>query len=203
VAILLGAAGLIVSEFLVLREIRAVTAALPGGTVTGGAHHHYALLVVGAALVPMGIGAGLRRARPAALACLVLGLVAAGIVVGADLPHINDPGIYAKTYDLAQARPMAGFYVESFATALVLVGSVAALVLGAGEGRRRARRREARAEPRAPRERAARREPAAAAAPERPAEPSPAAESSPAHEDDPAAELWAHDAPPEKPTPRD
>jgi hypothetical protein len=130
VAILAGAAGLIVAEFLTLREIKAITAVPRGGTVTGGAHHHYALAVIGVALLPMGFGAVVRSARPAAIACLVLGLAAAAIVLGVDYPHINDPGIFAETYDLAQARPVVGFYVESLATALVLVGAVAALVLG-------------------------------------------------------------------------
>lgn len=130
VAITVGALGLIVAEFLTLREIRTITAVPRGGTVTGGANHAYALAVIGVALLPMVFGAVVRGARPAAVACLVLGAAAAFVVLAVDYPHINDPGLFAETYDLAQARPVAGFYVESFATALVLVGSVAALVLG-------------------------------------------------------------------------
>jgi hypothetical protein len=146
VAIGLGALGLIVAEFLTLREIKTITAVPRGGTVTGGAHHAYALAVIGVALLPMGFGAVMRSARPAAVACLVLGLAAAFVVLAIDMPHINDPGLFAETYDLAQARPAAGFFVESFATALVLVGSVAALVLGrpAKPARRREPRRDVR-----------------------------------------------------------
>jgi hypothetical protein len=129
-AIVLGALGLIVAEFLTLREIRTITAVPRGGTVTGGANHAYALAVIGVALLPMGFGAVVRGARPAAIACLVLGAAAAFVVLAIDLPHINDPGLFAETYELAQARPVAGFYVESCATALVLVGAVAALMLG-------------------------------------------------------------------------
>ena len=141
VAIAGGALGLIVAEFLTLREIRTITAVPRGGTVTGGAHHAYALAVIGVALLPMGFGAVVRGARPAAIACLVLGLAAAAIVLGVDYPQINDPGIFAETYELAQARPATGFYLESFATALVLVGSVAALVMGRPAKPRRAPRR--------------------------------------------------------------
>jgi hypothetical protein len=130
VAITAGALGLIVAEFLTLREIRTITAVPRGGTVTGGSNHAYALAVIGVALLPMGFGAVIRGARPAAVACLVLALAAAAIVLAVDLPHINDPGIFAETYELAQARPVAGFYVESLATALALIGAVAALVLG-------------------------------------------------------------------------
>jgi hypothetical protein len=112
--------------------------------VTGGEHHAYALAVIGVALLPMGFGAVVRGARPAAIACLVLGLAAAAVVLGVDYPHINDPGIFAETYELAQARPVTGFYLESFATALVLVGAVAALVLDSRRTKpRRARRRPA------------------------------------------------------------
>ena len=141
VAIVAGALGLIVAEFLVLREIKTITAVPSGGTVTGGAHHAYALLVIGVALLPMAYGAA-RGARPAAVACLVLGVAAAFVVLAIDYPHINDPGLFAETYELAQARPAAGFYLESFATALVLVGSIAALVLGRpAKPQRRAPRR--------------------------------------------------------------
>ena len=127
--LLISALCLIVAEFLTLREIRTITAVPRGGTVTGGANHHYALAVIGVALLPMGFGAVMRSARPAAVACILLALAAALVVFSVDYPHINDPGIFAETYDLAQARPAAGFYVESFGAALALVGGIAALVL--------------------------------------------------------------------------
>jgi hypothetical protein len=147
VAIGAGAVLLIVAEFLVLREVKAVTAVPRGGTVTGGSHHHYALGVIGLALLVMGFGAGVRRARPAAVACLVLSLAAVFVVLFIDRPEINDAGILAETYDLAQAHPTAGFYVESLGAALALIGSVAALVLRPAEPpRRRPARREAPAE---------------------------------------------------------
>jgi hypothetical protein len=142
-AIVAGAVGLIVAEFLTLREIRTITAVPSGGTVTGGSNHSYALAVIGVVLLPMGFGAVARGARPAAVACIVLSCAAAAVVLGVDYPHINDPGIFARTYELAQARPATGFYVESFATVLALVGGVAALVLAPRPQRTSRARRDA------------------------------------------------------------
>ena len=129
VAIGAGALCLIVAEFLTLREIRTITAVPRGGKVTGGSHNAWSLAVIGLALLPMGFGAVVRGARPAAVACLVLSLAAVVVILAVDYPHINDPGIFAETYDLAQARPVTGFYLESLGAALALIGSVAALVL--------------------------------------------------------------------------
>jgi hypothetical protein len=124
-----GAALLVVAEFLVLREIRTITVVPPGGTVTAGSHHLYALALIGVVVAVMGYGAVLRAARPAAVACLVLALCAGFIVLVVDRPSLDETGLIGRTYELAQARPAVGFYVESAGTALVLVGSVAALVL--------------------------------------------------------------------------
>src|SRR3954447_12377231 len=57
VVLLLAAALLILSGCLTLREIKAVTAVPAGGETTGGAHHGYALALIGAALVAMSFGA--------------------------------------------------------------------------------------------------------------------------------------------------
>jgi hypothetical protein len=145
VAVAAGAVLLVVAEFLTLREIRTVTVVPAGGTVTGGSHHLYALAIIGVALLPMAWGAAHRGARPAAIACVVLSLVAAFIVLAVDLPTLDDTGLIGRTYDLAEARPAAGFYVETLGAALALVGAVAALVLTreGGRVRRRPARRSA------------------------------------------------------------
>ena len=129
VPLLAGAALLIVSEFLVLREIRAVTAVPPGGLTRGGAHHGYALLVVGVVLVPMAWGAVVGGSRPAAYACLALSLVALVIIAAVDRPALDDTGLIGRTYDLAEANPGAAFWLESVGAALGLLGSVAVIVL--------------------------------------------------------------------------
>jgi hypothetical protein len=144
-----GALALVVAEFLTLREIHTAAVVPAGGTVTGGSHHHYALALIGLAMLPMAYGAGVRGARPAAIALLVLGLVAAYVVVGVDRPSLDDTGLIGRTYELAQARPGAGFYVESLGVALALVGAVGALVLGRAAPARAAREPAAR-EPAAP-----------------------------------------------------
>jgi hypothetical protein len=129
VPLVAGALLLILAEFLTVREIRAVTVVPPGGTETGGALHGYALGIIGVAILVMSFGAVVRAARPAALALLVLAVAACAIVLFIDLPVLDDTGLIGRTYDLAEARPATGFYLESLGAALVLVGAVAALVL--------------------------------------------------------------------------
>jgi hypothetical protein len=146
VPLLAGAALLIVSEFLVLREIRAVTAVPPGGITRGGEHHGYALLVVGVVLVPMAWGAVVGGSRPAAFACLALALVALAIIVAIDRPALDDTGLIGRTYDLAEASPKAAFWAESIGAALALLGAIGCVVLrpSGRASRARARPRDAR-----------------------------------------------------------
>jgi hypothetical protein len=124
-----GSLLLILAEFVTVREIRAVTAVPPGGTSTGADLHGYALGVIGLAMLPMTWGAVHRGARPAAVALLVLALAACAIVVLVDLPKLDDTGLIGRTYELAEARPATGFYLESLGAALALVGAVGALAL--------------------------------------------------------------------------
>jgi hypothetical protein len=127
-----GAVLLVVAEFLPLREIRTLTVVPAGGSVTAGAHHLYALALIGVVLGVMGFGAAVRGARPAAVACLVLSLAAVLVVLGVDRPTLDDTGLIGRTYELAEARPGPGFYVESLGAALALIGAVAALVVSRG-----------------------------------------------------------------------
>jgi hypothetical protein len=124
-----GALLLIVAEFVTVREIHAVTVVPPGGTSTGGDLHSYALGIIGLAMLPMAYGAVVRRARPAAVAVIVLAAAACLIVLLVDRPVLDDTGLIGRTYDLAEARPAAGFYLESLGAALSLVGGVWALML--------------------------------------------------------------------------
>ena len=126
--IVAGAVLLIVAEFLTLREIKAVTAVPEGGRTSGGAHHGYALAVIGVVMLPMGYGAVVGASRPAAVAVLVLALAAAGVVLVADLPTLDETGVIGRTYDLAEAHPAIGFWLESAGAVLALAGAVLALV---------------------------------------------------------------------------
>jgi hypothetical protein len=129
VPLVAGALLLIVAEFVTVREIKAVTVVPPGGTDAGGGLHGYALGIIGLAILPMSYGAVVRGARPAAIALLVLSVAACAIVLLVDLPVLDDTGLIGRTYDLAEARPAVGFYLESLGAALALVGAVATFVL--------------------------------------------------------------------------
>jgi hypothetical protein len=129
VPLLAGAVLLIVAEFVTAREIRAVTVVPTGGTESGGGLHGYALGIVGLAMLPMTYGAVVRGARPAAVALVVLALAACAIVLFVDRPALDDTGLIGRTYELAEAQPATGFYLESLGAASALVGGVAALAM--------------------------------------------------------------------------
>jgi hypothetical protein len=129
VPLVAGALLLILAEFVTVREVVVVTVVPPDATDTGGSLHLYALGVLGLAMLPMSFGAVVRGARPAAVALVVLALAACVIVLFVDRPGLDDAGIFARTYDQAQAQPATGFYLESLGAALALVGAVAALAL--------------------------------------------------------------------------
>jgi hypothetical protein len=129
VPLVAGALLLIVAEFVTVREVVVVTVVPPDATDTGGSLHLFALGVLGLAMLPMSYGAVIRRARPAAVALVVLALAACLIVLFVDRPGLDDAGIFARTYDQAQAQAATGFYLESLGAALALVGAVAALLL--------------------------------------------------------------------------
>ena len=126
---LLGAVLLIVAEFLPLYEIRAVTAVPAGGHKSTGAHHGYALGVIGLAIIPMAWGAVRGGSRPAAIAALVLAAIALLVALAIDLPDLNETGLIGRSYDQAEARPRVGFFVETLGATLALLGSIGALVL--------------------------------------------------------------------------
>ena len=128
VPLLLGAVLMIVAEFLPLYEIRVVTAVPKGGHHSVGAHHGYALLVIGLALIPMAWGAVKGGSKPAAIAAVVLSVIALFVALGIDLPDLNETGLIGRTYDQAQARPRVGFFVETLGATLALLGSIGALV---------------------------------------------------------------------------
>src|SRR3954469_15002118 len=127
--LLLGAALLIVAEFLPLYEIRTITVVPAGGHKSTGPHHGYALLVVGVVLLPMAWGAVVGGSRPAAVAALALALIAVFVALVIDLPDLNETGLIGRTYDAAQARPRVGFFVETLGATLALLGSIGTLVL--------------------------------------------------------------------------
>ena len=132
IPLVLGALLLIVAEFLPLYEIRTITVVPAGGHKTTGAHHGYALLVVGLALLPMAFGAVRGGWRPAAFALLALSLIALFVALAIDLPDLNETGLIGRTYDQAEARPRVGFFVETLGATLALLGSIGTLMFRPG-----------------------------------------------------------------------
>lgn len=133
-----GALLLILSEFLTLREIKAVTVVPEGGATSGGSHHLYAFVLIGLAMLVMSVGAVIGRSKPAAAALVVLAAAAIGIILVVDLPWLNETGLIGRTYEAARAAPRAGLYLEIAGGCAALVGGT--LILLAGPRRRRPRR---------------------------------------------------------------
>jgi len=124
VVLALAGIALIVAEFLTLREIVAVTVVPEGGRTTGGAHHGYAMGLIGLVSLPMSYGAVLGGSRPAAAALAVLGALGLAIAAIFDLPSLNETGLIGRTYDLAEANPGPGFWVEVIAAMMLLAGGL-------------------------------------------------------------------------------
>ncbi len=124
-----AAALLVVSTFMTLLTITTGEAEL--ASRTGYEHHSIALLLLGVAVVPMALGA-LRGARPAMAAIAVLGIVVLVVVMTVDLPATLKEGLFAVRYENAEAKPAAGFYVETLAGVLLLLSGGLQLILGGG-----------------------------------------------------------------------
>lgn len=125
---LIGCVLLIVAEFTTLTAIKIIT--VERGSITGGEHHLYALLVIGLGAAFMAWGATVGRSQPAAWALLALAVAALAIVLIADLPRVNEEGLIGRTYEAARAEPRIGFYLESLGAVVLLLAAVARLVLG-------------------------------------------------------------------------
>ncbi len=128
---LAGAALLCAAEFMPLLRLRAGVRSSIVATVGTGSHHDYALLPI--ALLVAALADGVRRASRAAVVAIgLLGVLALGIAVLADLPAVHARGLVlvAGRPVLASAVPAAGFYLETLgAVVLVLTAGLGALRL--------------------------------------------------------------------------
>jgi hypothetical protein len=136
---LAGAALLVAAEFSTLYEVVVVTAVPEGGSFSAGGHHGYALGVMAVGIAVMALGAVLGGSRPAAFAVLVLAAAALAIALAFDLPDV-DEGSLARTYELAEAKPRAGLYLEIAGGCAALVGGALIVVARPGPRRRRYQR---------------------------------------------------------------
>jgi hypothetical protein len=109
---------LALSSFLTL--FRITTGEVAIRSYSGFDQHSVAMLLLGLAVVPMALGA-LRGARPAMFAIAAIGVVALVVAFTVDLPAALDEGTLAVSYEGASAEPATGFFVETFAAAVLLV----------------------------------------------------------------------------------
>jgi hypothetical protein len=123
---------LVVSTFLNLYTVGTGVTTLR--EYTGLDHHSIAMLLLGVAAWPMAAGVLLRGARPAMLALAALGVIVLVVAFTVDLPAALDEGLLAVSYEGAEAKPAAGFYVESLAGAMLLaVGGLLLMLARAPE----------------------------------------------------------------------
>jgi hypothetical protein len=125
---------LIASDFFTLFEVRSLTAVIPEGAVSGGRNHAYVMVMIGVVAAPMAWGAIRGASRPAMVALAVLGVVAAFIALGNDLPDATGTSTLTKAYAYASAEttPAIGFYLETLGAALLLIAGGGGLVLSGG-----------------------------------------------------------------------
>jgi hypothetical protein len=126
---LAGVALLAAAEFSVLYEVRVEAAVPAGGTFRAGPHHGYALAVIAAAAVVVALLAVLGGSRAAAVALLVLGLAALGVVLAVDLPDVHETGLVGQTYEAARAEPRSALWLELAGAGCLLTGAV--VIVGA------------------------------------------------------------------------
>lgn len=143
----LGIAGSILAiaaTFTTVIQIRVLT--VTPASYTGMDRYGPALLLLGLFGLLMVAGAW-RGARPAMAALALAGLAVLLIALLVDVPHIHDKGVWplADQYEDAEASAGIGFYFETAAGILMLLGGVVMLLLAprrAPEARRRDRDRD-------------------------------------------------------------
>jgi hypothetical protein len=136
VAVACGALLLIAAEPLELRGLRAGGRAVAGGSLTAGAHHGYALALLGAALLVLGSVAVWRGSPVAAWAALAVAVAAAFVVAAIDAPALDDTGLVGPARTLARAHAGPAWRVELIGAVLALAGT-GGLVALTHLGRRR------------------------------------------------------------------
>jgi len=147
---LAGAALLIVSEFLPITHVRAITVILPDSERTGLDQNSGAMLVLGVVALPLLYGAARGGSRPAMVAVGAIGVIALLIAVIGDHPDVTQAGtVFTQRYEDARAEALIAYSFE-FVGAILLVLSAGLLLLAD------VRRREPAPRPRAGRDAAAR-----------------------------------------------
>lgn len=129
---------LIVSEFLPLYKVLVGALETETRSEVGWRNHAFAMLLLGLASVPMLLGA-LRGARPAMWALAGIGVLVIVIALTVDLPAAKESGTLRESvsYEDARAEPAIGFFVETLAGVLLLLGGGLLLFLTPARARAR------------------------------------------------------------------
>jgi len=126
---LAGAALLIVSEFLPITHVRAITVILPNSERTGLDQNSGAMLVLGLVALPLLYGAARGGSRPAMVAVGAIGVIALLIGVIGDHPDVTQAGtVFTERYEDARAEALIAYWFE-FVGATLLVLSAGLLLL--------------------------------------------------------------------------
>ena len=94
---------------------------------TGGERHLYGFVLLALLTFVMTWGVTAGRSRPAAVALIVAGAVVIAIAIVADLPDVDEEGLFARTYRGAEANPGPGLWLELAGGALALLAGALAL----------------------------------------------------------------------------
>ena len=128
---------LVVSTWVDVVEIRVLTTSdVPGQDthISGWDLHGIALIVVALFAAVMLAGA-LRASRPAAAALAAAGALALALIVGLDVPELDDTGQLARFYEDVSAGAALGFYLETLGAVLILAAGGVLWVLGGASAR--------------------------------------------------------------------
>lgn len=130
---LAGVVLLVVSTFTTVVQIRVLTtsALVTQDTEVSGSDLHGIALVLVALFALVMLAGALRGARPAQLALAATGVVALGLIVGLDVPELDNTGQVAEFYEDVSAGAASGFYLETLGAVLVLLSGGLLFVLGA------------------------------------------------------------------------
>jgi hypothetical protein len=130
-----GAFLLVLSTFTTVVEIRVLTTSDLAGQdtrISGGELHGIALIMVAVVALVMLAGA-LRGVRPAITGLAATRLLALGLVIGLDVPELDNAGSVAQLYENVSAGASTGFSYELIGAALLVLAGGGLLVLSRGD----------------------------------------------------------------------
>ena len=135
----LGAAVLVVSQFLTLFHTHIQAKHLPIASATVGSEHAYALLPIAAVALFLAYGVWSVASRPALLGLGAFGVAARLIALLHDLPYAQKSGLRIRGghYVLAVNQPAIGIYAETLGATILIVTCVSGFILLGPPARRR------------------------------------------------------------------